>query len=112
MMSGRTSARTPPTNSVKLPSETSIGVAERARTKLCSAQCCRITFLAGVSYEVPSPRDGTVAKVILQHWALQSFVLARSATPIDVSDGNFTEFVGGVRADVRPDIIVGQSLYL
>jgi hypothetical protein len=72
----------------------------------------RNTFSAGFTYEVPSPRDGTLAKVILQHWALQSFVLARSATPIDVSDGNFTEFVGGVRADVRPDIIVGQSLYL
>jgi outer membrane receptor protein involved in Fe transport len=72
----------------------------------------RNTFSAGFTFEVPSPRDGTLAKVILQHWALQSFVLARSATPIDISDGNFTEFVGGVRADVRPDIIVGQPLYL
>ena len=72
----------------------------------------RNTFSAGLTYDVLAPRNNTLTNAILQGWSLQSSILARSAPPVDVSDTNFSFFNGGIRAEVRPDLVPGQPLYL
>jgi hypothetical protein len=72
----------------------------------------RNAFSGGVTYDIPKPKVNRLARAILADWSLQSFILARSAPPVDASDGNFFEFNGGVEADVRPDLVPGQPLYL
>jgi len=36
----------------------------------------------------------------------------RSSSPVDLSDVNFSEFNNGFLANVRPDLVAGQPLYL
>jgi len=43
---------------------------------------------------------------------VQSFILAHSSPPVDVSDENLFEFNNGFNVDVRPDLIPGQPPYL
>jgi hypothetical protein len=52
------------------------------------------------------------ANAILHGWSLQSFVLARSAPPVDVTDNFFFQLLNGAQGIVRPDVVPGQSLYL
>jgi hypothetical protein len=72
----------------------------------------RNAFSAGVTYNLPAPKINRFTNAILRGWSLQSFILARSAPPVDISDGNFSLFNGGIQADVRPDLVPGQPLYL
>jgi hypothetical protein len=72
----------------------------------------RSAFSAGVSYEVPTPRINAFAGAILRGWSLQSLVQARSAPPVDVSDGAFNQLNTGFQANIRPDLVPGQPLYL
>jgi len=72
----------------------------------------RDTFSAGVTYDIPSPKGNAFEVASLAGWSLQSIVQVRSAPPVDVTDSNFQEFNGGVVADIRPDFVPGQPLYL
>jgi hypothetical protein len=72
----------------------------------------RNAFSVGLTYDVPMPKINAFANAILSGWSTQNFILARSAPPVDISDFNFSDFIGGVRADVRPDLVPGQPLYL
>ena len=72
----------------------------------------RSAFSAGVTYDVPAPKLNTFANVILRGWSTENFILARSAPPVDVSDVNFSTFASGIFADIRPDLVPGQPLYL
>jgi carboxypeptidase family protein/TonB-dependent receptor-like protein len=72
----------------------------------------RHTVSAGVTYEIPAPRMSTIANAILRGWSIDSTILARSAPPVNVSDAFFFKFNGGIFADVRPDLVPGQPLYL
>lgn len=72
----------------------------------------RDTFTVGATYELPSPRGKAFAVALLRGWSLQSIVQVRSAPPVDVTDSNFQEFNGGIVADVRPDLVPEQALYL
>ncbi len=72
----------------------------------------RNTFTAGVTYDIPFSRTNRFTNAILGGWSLQSIVQARSAPPVDVSDTNFFSLGGGISADVRPDLVSGQPLYL
>ncbi len=49
---------------------------------------------------------------ILRGWSLQNIIQARSAPPVNVSDQNFFFFNGGILADIRPDLVSGQPVYL
>lgn len=71
----------------------------------------RHAFSAGMTYELSTLKRNLLAKVMLSGWALQSVVQIRSATPVDVSDASFFELNNSF-ADVRPDVISRQSLYL
>jgi hypothetical protein len=72
----------------------------------------RHTFSAGVTYDIPAPKMNAFADTILRGWSIDSWISARSAPPVDVSDVNFFQFNGGIFADIRPDVVPGQPLYL
>jgi Carboxypeptidase regulatory-like domain len=73
----------------------------------------RHTFSAGVTFDLPAPKINAFTSTILHGWSLQTFILARSAPPVDVSDANFSQLISNtVQTDIRPDLIPGQPLYL
>lgn len=72
----------------------------------------RDSFSAGLTYDIPAPKVNKLTNTIVRGWAIESFVLARSAPPVDVIDKNFVTFNGGFSAATRPDLVGGQPLYL
>ncbi len=71
----------------------------------------RHAFSFAATYDIPGPARNLFMKSILRGWSLENVVQARSAPPVDVSDGKFPR-LNGVAADVRPDLVQGQPLYL
>ena len=71
----------------------------------------RNAFSAGVTYDVPAPRTVRIIDVIARGWSLQSVVQARSAAPVDITDGLFVQ-LNAFRAGIRPDLVPGIPLYL
>lgn len=72
----------------------------------------RNAFKAGFTYDVPAPKTNAFAKLILRGWSLENIIQANSAPPVDISEASFLLYNGGVYADVRPDRVPGQPLYL
>jgi hypothetical protein len=72
----------------------------------------RHAFSAGVTYNFPTPKHVGIASVFLRDWSTENFLLARSAPPVDIQDLNFFTFNAGLFANVRPDVVPGQALYL
>ena len=72
----------------------------------------RHSFTAGLTYELPSAKGDWSVAGLLRDWAVESFVLARSAPPVDVADINFAFFNSGVATNIRPDVVPGQPFYL
>ena len=72
----------------------------------------RRAFSAGITYNFPAPRFNAFMNAILRGWSLQNIIQARSAPPVNVSDQNFFFFNGGILADIRPDLVSGQPVYL
>lgn len=71
----------------------------------------RNTVSAAVSYEVPLRTKNTLTNMVLHGWSLHTIIQARSAPPLNVSDGNFYQ-LNNYLVGVRPDVVPGQSLYL
>jgi len=71
----------------------------------------RNAFSAGVTYDIPAPRAGRLIEAIARGWSLQSVVQARSAAPVDITDGLFVQ-LNAFRAGIRPDVVPGIPLYL
>jgi len=71
----------------------------------------RNAFTTGVTYDVPAPERNTIADKILRGWSVQNVFQARSAPPVTVFDGNFRT-LNRERILLRPDLVVGQPLYL
>jgi outer membrane receptor protein involved in Fe transport len=72
----------------------------------------RHAFSAALTYDVPAGRVHGFAKPIVAGWSTENIIQARSATPVDVFNGNFNELHNGYALDVRPDVVPGQSFYL
>ena len=72
----------------------------------------RRALTAGLTYDIPFRQSNLFSKAILRGWSLQSYILARSAAPVDLSDVNFSQLNGGIFANIRPDVVPGQPLYL
>lgn len=72
----------------------------------------RNTLSVAFTYDVPAPKINAFASAILSGWSLQNIVFARSAPPAYVSDGNFFFFANNVVANIRPDLVPGQPVYL
>jgi hypothetical protein len=68
----------------------------------------RHSFTAGVTYDLPSPRSQEVVQAVLGGWSVNSFVLARSAPPVDVVGP--TTFAAGIALAPRPDVNPGVPL--
>jgi hypothetical protein len=71
----------------------------------------RHAFSAGVTYDLPSPGSRGVVRAILGDWSVNTFVLARSAPPVDVIGA--VSFAGGIVLSARPNVNPGvpQVLY-
>ena len=72
----------------------------------------RHTFSAALTYDVPTMKASALTKALLGGWSVENLIQARSATPVNISDGNFFGFTSGFNATIRPDLIPGQPLYL
>jgi hypothetical protein len=70
----------------------------------------RHSFTAGATYDLPFPRSHKVAHTILGGWSLDSFVLARSAPPVNIVGATF--FAAGTIFSPRPNVNPGVPLEL
>jgi hypothetical protein len=70
----------------------------------------RHSFTAAISYDLPSPKKRRMAGAVLGGWSVDTFVIARSALPVDISGA--TSVVNGSRFVARPDVKSGVPLYL
>jgi len=70
----------------------------------------RHSFTGALSYNLPSAGNSHLAKIALNQWSLDTFFIARSASPVNISSG--TTLVDGVEFLARPNVIPGVPLYL
>ena len=70
----------------------------------------RHSFTVGVTYDLPSPQWNRFAHAALAEWSVDTFLLARSAPPVDVVSG--VTFAAGVALNPRPNLVPGAPLEL
>jgi hypothetical protein len=70
----------------------------------------RHSFTAGVTCDLPSPGSNKVVRATLGSWSVNSFVLARSAPPVNIVGRTF--FADGVALAPRPNVNSGVPLEL
>jgi len=70
----------------------------------------RHSFSGALTYDVPAVRGQKLARAIIGNWSLDSFVMARSAVPVDLIGG--FSFGGGTVFQARPNLVTGMPLYL
>ncbi len=70
----------------------------------------RHAFTAGVTYDLPSPRRQKALRAVLGGWSLDTFILARTAPPINIVGATF--FAAGTELSPRPNVIPGVPLEL
>jgi hypothetical protein len=68
----------------------------------------RHSFTGGVTYNLRSPRSQKGFRAVAAGWSVDSFVLARSAPPVDLVSG--VVFAGGVALNPRPNLVPGMPL--
>ena len=71
----------------------------------------RDSFSLGLTYDLPAPRNSGFVHRVSSGWSTDNFMLVRSAPPVDVRDSN-CQTLQNVNADVRPDLVAGQPVYL
>jgi len=72
----------------------------------------RNAFSGGLTYDIPAVRKNLLAKAILSGWSTQSFVIARSAPPVDIFNSASPGLTTGFFTNTRPDVLPGIPLYL
>lgn len=72
----------------------------------------RHSYSAGVTYDFPSAKGNAILRTITRGWASDNMIQGRTATPVDVSDGNVSSILGLSSLSIRPDIVPGQPVYL
>jgi hypothetical protein len=70
----------------------------------------RHSFSAGVTYEIPSPGSQKIVRAVLGGWSVDTFLLARSAPPTNVTGAIY--FAYGTALYPRPDVVPGVPLEL
>ena len=68
----------------------------------------RHSFTAGLTYDLPFRSSHKVVQHIFGGWSLQSFILARSAPPVNIAGPTF--IAGGTLLAPRPNVIAGVPL--
>jgi hypothetical protein len=71
----------------------------------------RHTFSAALTYDFPSLKGNVLNKGLLGGWSTDNIITVRSAQPVNISDANFFALASSSTL-VRPDLVVGQPLYL
>lgn len=72
----------------------------------------RNAFSCALTYEVPARKRNVFADSFLRGWSTESVIQAQSAPPVDVYYSGFSEMSNGFFTNARPNIVVGQPLYL
>ena len=70
----------------------------------------RHSFTTGITYDLPSPGSQKTIRLVLGGWSLNTFVLARSAAPVNVVGGAF--LAAGTLLSPRPNLNPGVPLEL
>jgi hypothetical protein len=70
----------------------------------------RHSFTTGITYDLPSPGSQKTVRLLLSGWSLNTFVLARSAPPVNVVGGAF--LAAGTLLSPRPNLNPGVPLEL
>ena len=70
----------------------------------------RHSFTAGVTWNLPSPQSNRVARAAFGGWAVDGFLLARSAPPVDLVGR--VDMFSSVSLFLRPDVNPGVPLVL
>jgi hypothetical protein len=70
----------------------------------------RHSFTAGLTYDLPAPESQKVVHAVFRDWSLDSFVMARSAPPVDVVGA--PSFAAGIGLASRPNVDPGVPLVL
>jgi len=70
----------------------------------------RHSFTAGITYDLPAPGRGTFVRAALGGWSLDSLILSRSASPVDVVGQIY--FAYGTALYPRPNLVPGVPLEL
>jgi len=70
----------------------------------------RHSFTAGVTYDLPAPGAQKFVRAAFGGWSLDSFVLARSAPPVDLVGSIY--FASGTALASRPNVTPGVPLVL
>ena len=68
----------------------------------------RHSFTGGVTYVLPFPAQHKVVRNILGSWSVDSFILARSAPPVNIAGATF--IAAGTLLAPRPNVIAGVPL--
>ena len=69
----------------------------------------RHSFTAGLTYNLPGPRSNRVASAAFSGWSVDSFLLARSAPPVDLVA---EQLLLGIGLFLRPNVNAGVPLVL
>jgi hypothetical protein len=70
----------------------------------------RHSFTAGATYDLPFPASKKAVHALLGGWSLDTFILARSAPPVNVVGPTFC--IAGVALASRPNVVPGVPLEL
>jgi hypothetical protein len=70
----------------------------------------RHSFTGALTYNIPFPKAQKLANAILGDWSVETFVIARSALPINIYGA--ASVVAGQESQARPDVAPGIPLYL
>jgi hypothetical protein len=71
----------------------------------------RHTFSGAFTLHVPALKTSALTKALLEGWSTDNIIVARSAVPVGMSDAKFSA-LANFSTTVRPDLVVGQPLYL
>lgn len=75
------------------------------------AKCdIRNSFMAGITYMLPSPQSQSALRAVFGGWSLGSFLLARTAPPADVIGSRI--FLAGATLYPRPNLNPGVPTVL
>jgi hypothetical protein len=106
-------------HSIDTASDGSIGNGSNALTPLSpnvnrgsSDFDIRHAFSLGLTYDVPAPRWNMFTNALSRGWSVENVFQARTAPPVDVFYTGYGKFSDGFFANVRPNVVSGQPLYV
>lgn len=98
------------TDAVATNINTPVTIADRNVDRGNSNFDIRHSFTTGITYDLPSPGSQKIVRRALGGWSLNTFVMARSAPPVNVIGGAF--LAAGTLLSPRPNLNAGVPLEL